>query len=440
MIRTPHCWYTDTAPLVEAYPPLEGEVEADVCIVGAGITGCVAALRLAQKGLSVRVLEAQGIGFGMSGRDGGQVMGTYAAAPMPGEGGLDPEVCRVLWELGHEAVSTTQALISEQGIDCDLVMNGHLRVGTKPRHAEALKALARQWEAAGLTGLEWLDRSAIEKALGSRAVGAAVRDPNAGHLNPLKYTLGLARAAAAKGVVFHENTPYLRHGTKKADHVVVTTPRGSVRARWLILAGHAFLAERGQAPAPTALPVNTFVVATEPLGEEKAKALIPGNEGVMDLAIAPHHFRRTPDHRLLFGGIATYARIDPFNMRYPLLEAMKGFFPSLPKDMRITHAWGGPVSVTRNRLPHFGRIERNVLFVQGFSGQSVALASQAGAMMAGVVTETESRFDVVARVPHKPFPMPDRLGAPTVLLGMARLWFQDIKADRDYKRAQRAAA
>lgn len=436
MTRTPHCWYTDTADLPDLHAPLNGEASADVCVVGAGITGLAAALTLAQRGLSVLVLEARTIGFGASGRNGGHLIAGYAGTPMIGVEGLDPATKSLVMALGTEALATTQALISANRIACDLSLTGTLRVAAKPRHVAALQALGRQWEEAGVS-LEYLDRSGLESALKSRAFAAGVRDPRGGHLHPLKYTLGLAQAAEQAGVVFHENTPYLGHSRKKDDLVVVRTPRGSVSARWLILAGDAFLWERQQAPGHTTLPVNTFMIATEPLDADRAQSLIPGNEAVRDTAVAPHHFRRTPDHRLLLGGIVTAATIDPFNMRYPLRAKLDEIFPGLPKDLRVTHAWGGPVSVTRNRLPHFGRLERNVLFAQGFSGQGLALAGQAGVMMAGVVGQTEDRFDAVARLPHKTFPASRHLRVPTTLAAMARLWFEETKADYEYKRAQR---
>lgn len=444
MSLNPQCWYTSTIPPLPKFPTLEGEQQADICIVGAGITGCTAAAALAGAGLSVRVIEAGTIAFGASGRSGGQIIPGSALPFFPRDDSRRPLAPPTVpecaaWEAGVEAVRIVRSVIETYGIDCDYAPTGHLRVAVKPRHVGELEILARLMDLYGHTGLRWYGRSEMGDVAGSGVFQAGLLDPMGGHLNPLKYVVGLARAATTRGAVFHENTPYLAHSVQSDGTVVVKTPWSQLRTRWLIIAGNAYLWERGQVPMGTALPVETFMVATEPLGADLAGSLIPGNQSIMDIQVSPHRFRRTPDHRLLMGGVITGATVDPFNLRYVLRDKIREYFPQIPKETRITHAWGGPLSITRNRLPHLGRLERQVLFAHGFSGQGIALATQAGDTLAKVVVGADSRMDVMEAIPHAPWPMPKFLRTPSLLLAFAALRLQDKLADFSFYRAQKQA-
>lgn len=436
MTRIAQCWYSDTAHELPEHPSLDGAVTADVCIVGAGITGCTAALALAEQGLSVRVVEAQRIATGASGRSGGQVLHGFPVLLDPATPGMEPGLAQALWDTVAEGVAGLRRRIDTHAIDCGFV-SGQVRLARKSREVTALEDISRTWQGFGFTAGQWLDRGDLEKVVKSRRFLAGLRDPLGGHLHPLNYTLGLARAAIQAGAIFHENTPYLRHQDAKEGGVLVQTPFGSIKARWLLIAGNATLWERKQAPGAATMPAYTFVAATEPLGEERVAALLPGNDAIMDMAVVPNHIRRTPDHRLIVGGVASHLKVDPFNMQYVLRDVLDDTFNGFSK-VRMTHAWGGPVSVTRNRLPHFGRLGKAVLFAQGFNGQGLALASQAGQMMADVVAGTESRFDLVSRLPHKGFPGGRSIQTPVMLLALTRLKIGDWKRDYDDWKAERA--
>ncbi|ABC21820.1 NAD(P)/FAD-dependent oxidoreductase [Rhodospirillum rubrum] len=423
MTSRPANWYSDTAISAPERPPLAGEARADVCVVGAGMTGSAAALFLAERGLSVRVIEAESVGFGASGRSGGQLIAGYAAEMATVERLLPEARSRLYWDLGVEAVDLTRALVARHAIACDFT-DGHIHAGFKPRHIGALEEMIRGWEGYGYPGLEWLDGAAIGRAVAAPGYLAGVRDRRGGHLHPLNYTLGLAKAAEAAGAVFHESSPYLGH-EETAQGVVVRTPAGLVRARWLILAGNAYFKDRPRGLAATVMPVGTYIIATEPLGEARARALIPGGEAVADIAFVLNYYRLTRDHRLLFGGGVSYSRIDPLSIRRTLGATMVRTFPQLA-GVGLSHAWGGHVAITVNRLPHFGRIGKRCLFAHGFSGHGVGLTGLAGKLMAEVVAGSEERFDLMARIPHLSFPGGRSLRLPLLVLGSTWLRLRDL--------------
>lgn len=412
----PPSYYSETAhPAPRRSPPDRGLVEADVCIVGAGMTGLASALHLAERGYRVRVIEGNRVGFGASGRSGGQLIAGFAAGLGPIRAQLDPASVQAYWDLGEEAVSLVKALIDRHGIACDFTP-GHVDVALKPRQAREMGEIAEDWARMGYQGLELWDRVRTRDRIGSTRYVAGLYDPGGGHLHPLNYTLGLASAAEQAGAVIHEDSPMTGH-EDSADGVVVLTPWGGVRARWLILAGNAYLWRAVPAIGSRIMPVGTYMLATEPLGEARARHLIAGNEAVTDLNFVLNYFRLSADHRLLFGGRVSYSRIAPHNVAGAMRRTMLGVFPDLA-DVAVAHAWGGYVAITINRLPHFGRLGRRVLFAQGFSGHGVGLTSLAGKLMAEVVAGQEERFDLFARIRHLPFPGGRLLRTPMLMAAM----------------------
>jgi len=416
MSATAQTWYAATATATPERPRLTGTVEADVCVVGAGITGCSAALHLAERGYSVVLLDAARVGHGASGRSGGQIIAGYnqsQAAIAKLVGAAD---ARRLWALSEEAIALTRALIARHGIACDLT-DGHLTVGEKPRHARELREMMAEWQAHGRDGLEYWDAAETRARLASPRYTCGVRDAHGGHLHPLNYTLGLAAAAEAAGARIHERSPVT--AWEGGDAVVARTPHGQVRARHLLLSGNAYLWDARQPMAHTIMPVTTYIAATEPLGAARARALIPGNEAVADCNWAINYFRLSADHRLLFGGDASARPLPPDRIATALRARMLSVFPQLA-GVRIDHAWGGKVAITLNRLPHFGWLGKNVLFAHGYSGHGIALAGLGGKLAADAIAGQAERFDVFARIPHAPFPGGPLLRAP--LLYLATTW------------------
>ncbi len=412
----PPSWYAVSATVAPPRFPLAGNRDVDICIIGAGITGCSAALHLAQRGYSVLVLEAGHVGFGASGRSGGQMIAGYnlGQARIARLVGVDD--ARHLWDLGEESMRLTRSLVVDHGIDCDLV-DGHVIVGEKSRHASELHATLKEWESGGRRNLEFWDREQTQSRVASPRYSCALHDPGGGHLHPLNYTLGLAAAAERAGAVFCEKTPML--SWQGGASAVVHTPRGQVRARFLLFCGNAYLSETERTVGRTIMPVGTYIAATEPLGEQRARALIPDNQAVADCRFVLNYFRRSRDHRLLYGGRVSYSRLDPPSVAEAMRRSMIDCFPQLA-DARIDYAWGGLVAITMNRLPHFGRLAPNILFAHGFSGHGIALTGLAGKLMAEVVDGQAGRFDVFTRIPHQAFPGGHWMRTP--LLVVAMMW------------------
>lgn len=403
-------------------PPLAGDHAADVCIVGGGITGCSAALHLAERGYSVILIEAQSIGFGASGRSGGQLIAGFNR----GQGSIEKLVGRddaaLLWALSEEALDLTRGLIARHGIDCALTP-GHVQVATRPRHVDELKATAEEWSVLGRRDLELWDAAATQAAIASRRYIGGLHDPHGGHLDPLAYTRGLARAAEAAGARLFETSPMI--GREEGEPALVHTPQGRVRARFVLLAGNAYLWDRERQVTRTIMPVGTYIIGTESLGAERAAALLPGNQAVSDLNVVLDYFRRSPDHRVLFGGRVSYSRLAPRDVAGLMRKTMLRAFPQL-RDVRVEHAWGGFVAITMNRLPQFGRIGGNVLFAHGYSGHGLALGGLAGRLAAEAVAGQAERFDVFTRIPHTAFPGGGALRTPLLVAGMAWHRLRDL--------------
>lgn len=413
----PHAnsYYAATATPFAEQPPLDGDVRVDVCVVGGGMTGCSAALHLAERGYKVMLIEANRIGFGASGRSGGQLIAGYAADMHKVEKYVGPEEAQRLWSMSVEAVDIVRSRIADHGIDCDLV-NGHMHVGVKARHCEELQDLAEEWERYGYTGLTYLDASAVRERVQSDAYMCGLLDPNGGHLHPLNYTLGLAKACLDAGVIVHEDTPMT--GWESGTPAKVKTARGTITADFVLMAGNAYLWEAERRLGTRIMPVGTYIVATEPLGENRAAKLIPGNEAIADILFVLNYFRRSADHRMLFGGRVSYSRIEPASVAQAMRRTMLKYFPQLD-DVKVDYSWGGYVAITANRLPDFGRLAPNVLYAQGFSGHGVALTSLAGKLMAEAVAGQAERFDLIGRIPHMPFPGGTHLRTPALVLAMA---------------------
>ena len=332
----PPSYYSETAhPAPRRSPPQDGAVEADVCVVGAGMTGLASALHLAERGYRVRVIEADRVGFGASGRSGGQLIAGFAAGLGPIRAQLDPASVQAYWDLGEEAVTLVKSLIERHAIACDFVP-GHVDVALKPRQTRELEEIAEDWTRMGYRGLDLWDRAKTRDRIDSARYVAGLYDPGGGHLHPLNYTLGLAEAAERAGVVIHEASPMTGHA-ESADGVVVETPWGRVRARWLVLAGNAYLWRAVPAIGSRIMPVGTYMMATEPLGEARARRLIAGNEAVTDLNFVLNYFRLSADHRLLFGGRVSYSRIAPHNVAGAMRRTMLGV------SSRIWPMWRSPM-------------------------------------------------------------------------------------------------
>ncbi len=411
-------WYARSAAPAPEHPRLQGRQTADVVILGAGLTGLSAALELAQAGLDVVVVEARRVGWGASGRNGGQVIFGYGCDQWKIAAMVGMETSRRLFDWSLEGVAMVRERIARHGIDAHW-RDGHAHVAIKPRHVDELKAWQRDLSENYAYDLPWWDRDQLQAQLPSPRYIGALYDPRSGHLHPLNYTLGLARAAVAAGVRIFEQSPVL--SLERGARPRLRTADGEVEADFCVLAGNALV--HGIAPEldDKIMPVGTYVGATAPLGEERARSLIRNHMAVADINWALDYFRLSADHRLLFGGRASYSTLPPPNLPGTMARRMARVFPQL-KGVGFDSVWGGLIDISFNRAPHWGRLGSNVYFAQGFSGHGVAATGLAGRILAEAIRGQAGRLDAFAAIPHRNFPGGRALRTPMLVAAMA--WFK----------------
>ena len=414
-------YYAASAQPAPPRPQLSGAVQCDVCVVGAGIAGCSAALHLAAQGLSVVLLEEHRVGWGASGRSGAQAIQGVASGQAKLERLIGAADARAVWEVSVEGLALMRQLIARYNIACDWV-DGHMQAAIKERHErELLAELHELREGYGYDSVRWLPRAELRAIVASDRYRGALLDTNSGHLHPLNYTLGLARAAVTHGADIFEGTRALSFAASGSGQVRVQTAQGEVRARSLVLCGNVYLGATAPSLAAKIMAVATYIVASEPLGAARATELIANNAALSDMNWVLDYYRRSADHRLLFGGRVNYSGLKSFDAPTATRARMLAVFPQL-RDVRIDYAWGGEVDITLNRAPHFGRLAPNVYFLQGFSGHGIALTGIAGKLVAQAICGTAARFDVFARIPHGNFPGGAALRRPALVLAM--LWYR----------------
>lgn len=390
---------------------------------GGGIAGCSAALHLAQHGYRVVLLEARVIGYGASGRSGGQAIFGLAASQQTLIEQVGRDEARRLFDLSVEALKLTQSLIRDFDIDCNYAPN-HVHVAVKPRHVHELRAWAGELhDEYGYDSARFLSRAELSDHVTSRRYLAGLIDPHSGHLHPLKFTRGLARAAEHAGVVIFENTQVLRY--EDGAGVRVHAAQGSVRCANLVLCCNAYIGALAPPLARRILGVGTYIIATERLGRERAQALLPSNAAVADVNWILDYFRRSEDDRLLFGGRVSYSSVQPPQLAEGMRKRMVRVFPSLA-DVKVAYAWGGYLDITMSRAPDFGRLAPNVFYLQGFSGHGITLTGLAGKLVAEAIAGTNERFDVFARIPHRDFPGGPLFRRPSLVMAMMYYRLRDL--------------
>ena len=412
--KYPPSYYAATATPPAPRPALQGAVRADVCIIGAGYTGLSAALHLAERGYSVIVLEAHRVGFGASGRNGGQVSPGQRIEQDAIEGMVGQDDARKLWDIGLESRDLVRDLIARYDMDCPFkpgVIHADWHARDVPHaHAYAEK-LARDYE---YHEIEPLDHAAIQQIVKSAAYQGGTLDRGAGHLHPLRFAFGLARAAQTAGAKICEGS--LVVDIQQGATVKVQTQTGHVEADHVLLAANGYMGGLVPQVAAKVMPINNFIIATEPLAPD---TVLSRDVAVADSKFVINYFRLSEDGRLLFGGGESYGYRFPDivkTVRKPMLEV----FPQL-KDTRIDYSWGGTLAITMTRLPCFMRLSPNVLSASGYSGHGVAMATMAGKIMAAAIAGQSEQFDTMARVRLPSFPGGRALRSPVLVMAMT--WF-----------------
>ncbi|WP_148254617.1 NAD(P)/FAD-dependent oxidoreductase [Aidingimonas lacisalsi] len=409
-------YYAATANPAPERPMLTEEVRCDVCVVGAGFTGISSALHLAERGFRVVVLESAKVGYGASGRNGGQIVNSYSRDMDVIEAKYGHETARSLGDMAFEGNRIIRERVEHYDIACDL-KDGNLFAACNAKQLNELKAHKQLWERYGNHELELLEGEALGREVGSgRYVGGLV-DHSGGHLHPLNLVLGEAAACEALGGRIHEQSPVVEviHG----DPVQLRTPSGRVIADRVVMAGNAYL--NGVLPEleGRSMPCGTQVITTEPLGEARARELLPQDKAVEDCNYLLDYYRLSADNRLIYGGGVNYGGQDPDDIEAVIRPKMLKTFPAL-SDVRIDYAWSGTFLMTLNRLPQFGVINDNVYYAQGYSGHGVTCTHLAGRLIAEVMEGRCERFDAFADLPHLPFPGGRMLRVPLSALGA---WF-----------------
>ena len=427
---TKNSYYVATALRDRGFGSLQSNLECDVAVVGGGLAGLSAAIELADRGYSVVVLEARQVGWGASGRNGGQVIAGLACDQSVIEQQLGTQASREVWNMTLEALRLIGERRERFDIDCDW-RSGYLSVAVGARKARELQTWQAHMRRAYDYSTQWIAPADLPQWIASPRFHSGVHDPLGGHLHPLKYSLGLARAAAGLGVLIHEESAVT--AIEPGSTVLLRTATGSVRASHVLLAGNVYL----QGIAPTLehriMPVGTYIVASEAIDPALAESLVPSQSAVCDTNFVLDYFRPAVDHRMLYGGRVSYSTTTPKNLAASMQRRMARTFPQL-RGTRVEYAWGGFVDISMNRAPDFGRLPdagaarafSNVYYLQGFSGHGLALTGLAGRLVAEAIAGDAERFDTFARIRHRNFPGGSLLRTPALVAGMAYYRLKDM--------------
>jgi len=423
-------YYAATAPRTQGFPTLEGRVDCDVAVVGGGLAGLSAAIELADLGFEVALLEARQVGWGASGRNGGQALAGLACEQSVIEEQLGATDARAVWDMTLEAIALIHARCERFGIDCEW-RAGYLSLAVNERKGRELA----QWHEHMRRHYGYeatpIAKHELPQWIASPRFHSGLHDPRSGHLHPLKYCLGMARAADRLGVRIFEHsavTALVPDATSR-----LRTAQGEVRARHVLLAGNVYLNAVAPQLGPRIMPVGTYIVASERLDPALARSLVPSGSAVCDTNFVLDYFRPTADDRMLYGGRVSYSTVTPAHLAASMQSRMATTFPQLA-GTKVEYAWGGFVDISMNRAPDFGRLAdigagpraANVYYLQGFSGHGLALTGLAGKLVAEAIGGDAKRFDTFARIRHRPFPGGRLLRTPALVLGMAYYRLRDM--------------
>jgi len=413
----PPSWYAATATPMAPCPALDGAVRADVCIVGAGYTGLSAALHLAQAGLRVVVLEAHRVGFGASGRNGGQLGIGQRKDQHELESMVGPDDARKLWELACDAQDLVKTLVQQHQIDCDLKPGLAWAATNASDMRHMHEYCAHLQDHYGHDQIEPLNPDDLAAICPSPDYHGGLLDMRAGHLHPLNFAIGLAKAAIQAGATLHDQSEVL--SIEDGSPAVVRTENGSVTADHVLLACNGYLGRLNRQIAARVMPINNFIIATKPLGSD-AETVLTRDIAVADSRFVVNYFRLSSDRRLLFGGGETYGYKFPANISALVRKPLSRVFPHL-SDVQIDYAWGGTLAITVNRVPHLTRVTPNIIGASGYSGHGVGTATHAGKLCALAIGGQAQGFETFAHLPIPAFPGGSFARNPLLVLAMT--WY-----------------
>lgn len=414
----PPSYYADAAEHLDRFPAAAGDLDCDVCVVGAGFTGLSTAYHLAQRGYDVVVLEAQRVGFGASGRNGGQVGTGQRRDQEDLEAMVGDTRARALWDIGCQAVDLVRDLCAKEEVRTDFHPGIVHTVHRKRDYAHSETYVAHMQDKYGYDKIRLLPPQECRTIVNSPAYHGGTLDLGSGHVNPLELVLGLARLAVKAGARIFEGSKV--EGIDEGEPAFVRTKDAKVKARYVVLGCNGYLGTMQKHVAARVMPINNFIVSTKPMSPDAQEKVIQNNYAVADSKFVVNYFRFSEDHRLLFGGTETYGYKFPSDIAGAVRKPLVEVFPQL-KDVEIDHAWGGTLGITMNRMPHYERIGGNILTMSGFSGLGVAMGTMSGQIAAEAIAGQAERFDVMASVPTLSFPGGPALRSPLLVLAM--LWY-----------------
>ena len=411
----PSSWYAATANTKLQLGAMDVDKRCEVCVIGAGYSGLSAAYHLAKSGKNVVLIDAHRVGWGASGRNGGQLGSGQRLEQFDLEKLVGRAQAKGLWQLAEDSKELVKSLIQNNKINC-AIKPGILHANHRARfnkHSEDEATLLR--EEYGYSAIGYVDREECREMVGSPVYHGGTIDTDSAHLHPLNYALGLAKAASKAGAQIFETTRALSidHG----QQVIVNTDKGKITADNLVLACNGYLGGLDASVNRRVMPINNFIIATEPLSEAMAKSVIRDDIAVADSKFVVNYFRLSEDRRMLFGGRESYGYTFPRDIKSFVAKPMLEIFPQL-RDAKIDYGWGGTLAITMNRLPHFAHIRDNVKSISGYSGHGLGMATLAGKLVAETISGNAESFDQFQSINAKKFPGGPALRSPLLVLAM----------------------
>lgn len=416
----PPSYYFSSLNYKQEYPTLTEDINADICIVGGGFTGIASAVELVERGYNVVVLEAHKVGWGASGRNGGQIIRGIGHDLEDFRKSIGQQGINAITAMGIEANEVVTNRIKKYHIDCDLTM-GYCDLAAKPKHMKALEQDCHNLNNSDYAfDVKMLDKTELKhQVVGSENFVGGMIDMGGGHLHPLNLCTGEAKIAHDLGVQIYTDSQVSE--IIPGEVITIKTAHGQVQAKKLILAGNAYSSNLLPKPLPNIsnkiLPAGSYIIATEPLPTEVHQKLLPGNHAVCDLKIDLDYFRLSADKRLLFGGMCNYSGRDPKDIKAALFPKMLKVFPELA-DINIDYQWGGMIGIGANRLPQIGRVSDNIYHAQAYSGHGVNVTHMAAKLLAEAIHGESERSKYFEQVKHFAFPGGKHLRSPLLALGM----------------------
>lgn len=406
-------YYAASANTVALRPALQGQEAAQVCVIGGGFSGVATALELAERGYQVVVLEAARIGWGASGRNGGQIVNGYSRDIDVIEKRYGKAAATTLGSMVFEGGDIIRERVERYGIDCDLRQGG-VAAALNGRQMRELETRVAGWQRFGQADVAWLDGDSIRQHVNTDLYVGGLLDKRGGHIHPLNLALGEADALESNGGTIYENSPVTR--VEPGAKPVVYTDQGEVHADYVVACGNAYLGKAVPALRARIMPVSTQVVATKPLGQELAARMMPAGTCVEDCNYMLDYYRMSADNRLLFGGGTVYGGTTPDNIIAKIRPHLARTFPEIA-DVEIDYAWSGNFALTLTRIPNMGQLDDNFYFTHGYSGHGVTTTHLAGRLIAEAISGERERFDAFAALRNYPFPGGRLFRVPLSVLG-----------------------